>query len=110
MNDPFLQIHDPQHDLPERLGNCEMIAQFGPDEAGKLVHAFSDLEDSFRTVLYKQFPRLADPSVRAEQLENLLLEIREEFRHIVYRIEDPKFFRAMEPSHDWLALAGTKKV
>ncbi len=110
MNEPIVQIIEPMDRLRERLRNCEMIAQFGPDEARRLVCAFSDLEKSFRTVLNEQMPRLVDLSVQGEQLENLMLDIREEFRHILYRIQDPKFFRAMEPSHDWPALARTKKM
>jgi len=109
MSEPLLQTQESRHDLQERLRSCEMVARLGPDEAGKLAQAFSDLENSFRTVLYKHFPGLADPSLRGEQLESLLLNIREEFRRISFRIEDQKFFRAMEPSHDWMALTKTAK-
>jgi hypothetical protein len=40
-------------------------------------------------------------------MENVMLDIREEIRHILSRIQDPKFFCAMEPTHDWLVLAET---
>ena len=93
-----------RHDLRERLENCEIIARLGPHEPQGSSHVFSDLEGYFHTFLYGQLPRLADPSVRGEQLEKLLVDIREEFRHILCLIEEQRFFRAMEPSHDWQAL------
>jgi hypothetical protein len=86
-----------------------MIAKLGPEEADMLVHAFLDLEESLRRFLDEQLPKLADPAAQGEQLEDLLLDIREEFRHVLYHIHDPEFFRAMEPTHEWLTLAASHK-
>jgi len=96
--------------LRERLKSCPLIAKLGPEEADTLVHAFLDLEESLRLFLDEQLPKLADPVVQGEHLEDLMLEIREEFRHILYHIHDPEFFRAMEPTHDWLTLATSPKL
>lgn len=57
-----------------------------------------------RKFLDVQLPKLADPAVKREELEDLLLDIREEFRHSLYHIHDPEFFRLAKPTHDWLAL------
>ncbi|MCU1226403.1 MAG: hypothetical protein JWQ42_4496 [Edaphobacter sp.] len=59
--------------------------------------------------LDEQLPKLADPTVQGEQLEDFLMDIREEFRHILYHLHDPEFFRVVEPTHDWLTLAETAK-
>jgi hypothetical protein len=32
------------------------------------------------------------------------MDVREEFRHILYHLHDPKFFRVVEPTHDSLQL------
>ena len=109
MNELLLQKPEPVDNLRERLASCKMVARLGPDEAGTLVHAFSDLEESLRVFLDEQLPKLTDPAVQGEQLEDLLLDIREEFRHILYHIHDPEFFRAVEPTHEWLVLADTAK-
>jgi hypothetical protein len=109
MSELFLQKREPMDNLRERLGNCPMIAKLGSEEAATLVHAFSDLEESIRLFFDEQLPKLVDPSVQGEQLEDLLLDIREEFRHVLYHIHDPVFFRAMEPTHDWLTLAQSPK-
>ncbi|HUZ96504.1 MAG TPA: hypothetical protein VMU57_16500 [Edaphobacter sp.] len=109
MSELLLQKQEPLDDLRKRLEGCAMIARLGPEEASTLVHAFSDLEESLRLFLDEQLPKLADPAMQGEGLENLLLDIREEFRHVLYHLHDPVFFRAVEPTHDWLVLAETVK-
>ena len=91
-------------DLRQRLAACTMVNQYGPDEAGALVHAFTDLEESMRVFLDEQLPKLTDPITQGEALEEMLMDIREEFRHILYHLHDPEFFRVVEPTHDWLTL------
>jgi hypothetical protein len=109
MSELLLQKRERLDNLRERLASCPVLVRFGSEEAGTLVHAFSDLEESLRVFLDEQLPKLADPSVQGEQLEDLLLDIREEFRHVLYHLHDPEFFRAMEPTHDWLVLAEKPK-
>lgn len=95
-------------DLRQRLSRCATVARYGQEESGTLVHAFSDLEESFRKFLDEQLPKLADPCVEGEQLEDLLLDVQQEFRHILYHLHDPQLFRVLEPTHEWLTLAGEK--
>ena len=79
--------------------------RYGPEEPETLAHAFSDIEESLRKFLDQQLPKLADSSLQGEQLEDLLLDISEEFRHILYHLHDPEFFRVLEPTHEWLTLS-----
>ncbi len=95
-------------DLMQRLSKCPQVMQYGNDEPETLLHAFADLEESFRTFLDVQLPKVLDSSVKGEALEDLLGDIMEEFRHILYHIHDPKFFRLVEPTHEWLALSSEK--
>lgn len=99
MSKLLLQHRDAIAELRQRLSACPLVVRYGPDEAGTLVHAFSDLEESLRKFLDEQLPRLVDPSVRGEALEDLLLDVREEVRHVLYHLQDPEFFRTLEPSH-----------
>ena len=108
MSELLLQKRDQIDDLRERLAQCPMVTQFGQEEPGTLVHAFSDLEESFRRFLDKQLPKLADPAVKGESLEDVLLDVQEEFRHILYHLHDPQFFRLLEPTHEWLAVPGAR--
>jgi hypothetical protein len=105
----LLQTKEALAELGDRLAGCPMVAQYGAEEPGALLLAVSDLEGSFRVFLDEQLPKLADPTVQGEQLEDLLMDIREEFRHVLYHLHDPEFFRVVEPTHDWLILAETAK-
>jgi hypothetical protein len=40
---------------------------------------------------------------------DLLMDILEEFRHVLYHLHDPEFFRVLEPTHEWLTLSSEKK-
>lgn len=106
----LLQTKEALAELGDRLAACPMVAQYGAEEPGALLLAFSDLEGSMRAFLDEQLPKLADPSVQGEALEDLLMDIREEFRHVLYHLHDPQFFRVVEPTHDWLTLAETSKM
>ena len=46
MREFFLQGKDQIAELMKRLDSCPLIARYGPDEAGTLVNAFSDIEGS----------------------------------------------------------------
>jgi hypothetical protein len=94
--------------LVHRLSTSSVIARYGQEEAETLAHAFSDLEQSLRKFLDEQLPKLADPSLQGQVLEDLLPDIREEFRHVLYHLHDPKFFRVLEPTHEWLTVSSYK--
>jgi hypothetical protein len=100
MSQLLLQHGEAIADLTKRLADCPSVSRYGPEEAEALVHAFSDLEQSMRQFLEVQLPKLADPKVRGEVLEELLWDITTgEMRHMLYHLQDPKYFRILEPSH-----------
>ncbi len=109
MSQSILQKKHEIEDLQQRLARCAIVARYGQEEPGTLVYAFSDLEESFRKFLDEHLPRLADPLVQGEQLEDLLLDIQQEFRHILYHIHDPQIFRVLEPTHGWLTVAEVER-
>ena len=82
--------------LAKRLATYKDVMQFDAGEereAWTLAHAFGDLEESFRRFLEEQLPRLTNGQLTGPEIHDLLLEIGEEFRHILYHIKDPKFYR-----------------
>ena len=82
-------------ELADKLSECPQVARYdsGEDkEAWALAHAFNDLEDSFRVFLDRLLPSLRNAD-SPEAVYDILLEIGEEFRHIVYHIRGPKFYR-----------------
>jgi hypothetical protein len=85
--------------LANTLGRFQCVAKFdqsGKVEAGSLAHAFSDLEDSFRKVVDRLLPKLVADGLSEADARDILHEIGEEFRHILYHIRDPKFYRYLE--------------
>jgi hypothetical protein len=108
------QLLNPRNmgELANRLEECPAVTRFDEGdnkEAWTLAHAFMDLEESFRKYLDELLPQVVDPTTKEERLVEVLLDVAEEFRHVLYHLHDPKFFRYMEPTHDWLVLSEGKK-
>lgn len=81
--------------LAELLSRCPQVSKFDDSqnrEAWTLAHAFADLEDSFRRLLERQFPKLAQSELSPSEINDLLLEIGEELRHILYHIKTSGFY------------------
>ncbi len=104
----LLQTREAFQNLADRLHTAPVIGRYGPEEVNTLAHAFSDIEESLRRFLDEQLPKLADASVQGDELEDVLLDIREEFRHVLYHLHDPEFFRLLEPTHEWLTVTEPK--
>ncbi len=82
--------------LAELLMKCPEVTRYdeGEDnEAGAIANAFSDIEKSFHAFLEDQLPRLSNGQLEANEIYDLLLDIGEEFRHILYHINDLKFYQ-----------------
>jgi len=62
-------------------------------EAWTLSHSINDIEESIKILLNEFFPKLRNETIQENEINDLLLDIGEEFRHIIYHIKDPKFFR-----------------
>jgi hypothetical protein len=81
--------------LIDILRRCPEVTRYdesGHNEAETLAHAFSDLEKSFRKFLDEQLPRLEQGQLDPSQVYDLLLDMGEEFRHILYHLKAPKFY------------------
>jgi len=82
--------------LAERLSRCPQVTRFDQGEhreAWTIAHALADLEDSFGRFLDEQLPRLTEEPASNTDLNDVLLEIGEEFRHVLYHINDPAFYK-----------------
>lgn len=82
--------------LADRLARCPDVTRFDSDmesESWTLAHSLGDLEDSFRTFLDRQLPRLAEGTLGPVETYELLLDIGEELRHVIYHINDTRFYR-----------------
>jgi hypothetical protein len=88
------------HELIARLSQVPQVKQFDDNdhsEAETLAHAFLDLERSCQKFVNEHLPRVFDPHLTNEDLVDALFDIGEEFRHILYHVRDPRFYRYLEP-------------
>jgi hypothetical protein len=81
--------------LAERLNRCEQVTRYDTateKQAWKLAYDFLDLAESFRTFLNEQLPKLRDEGLSCGELDDVLAEIGEEFRHILWHIHNAEFY------------------
>jgi hypothetical protein len=91
------QLSDPHQvkDFAKRLSTATKLKSNGDREREPevLAQSFSELEESFRAFLETHLPKLTDPKTSPEELDDLLIEVGEEFRHILYHLREPQFYR-----------------
>ena len=102
MNAHYL-LKDPSEitSLGQRLGMIPSVRKYDDNdysESQTLARTFAELEESFRAYLEIQLPRLIDSDLSLSDLQDTLLDVGEEFRHILYHISDPLFYRYISSS------------
>jgi hypothetical protein len=84
--------------LAAKLAECPAVTKYdaaGEKEAWTMAHAFIDLEGSFKSFLNDQLPKLLNDDLTPQEIHDLLLDIGDEFRHILYHINDPQFYKQL---------------
>ncbi len=82
--------------LAQRFSECSEIARYDSgehNESWSLADGFSDLEQAFRAFLEDHLPKLTDPQLKCEEIVNVLLDIGEEFRTILWHIQGPQYYK-----------------
>lgn len=88
--------------LERRLADCSAVKNLsseGWDEASTLVHSLADLEESFDRYANELLPRLLAAGADQDAIQDVLGDIADELRHVLYHIQDPKFFRHLIDTH-----------
>ena len=88
--------------LADKLSKCPEVSRYDTrdfPESSTLAHAFWDLEESFRKVLDVHLVKLVNEDLDPAAVNSILHDIGEEFRHILYHIKDPLYYRYL-PSTD----------
>jgi hypothetical protein len=83
-------------DLANRLSRIREVAAFdtsGEPQGDTIAHALDGWEDSLAEILDVLLPKLVkDKTASSEHLNDTLYEIGEQLRHILYHIQDTKYF------------------
>jgi hypothetical protein len=81
--------------LARRLGAIPNVTRLDVDDepqAQTIAHAIGDMLDSMERVRNAIVPTLLDKSLSPDDLNNALLDLGEELRHILYHARDTKYF------------------
>jgi hypothetical protein len=82
--------------LAKLLEECPEVSRFDTEtekEAWTLAHDFLDLEESCQAFTQRLLPKLRNGELTPPERYQLLLDVGEEFRHMLYHIKDSRFFR-----------------
>lgn len=97
MKNRLLETQDQISSLAKQLANCPEVQRYSEKaekEEWTLAHALADIEDSCCKIFEVYLPKIVGKKNENEnEIYNTLLDIGEELRHILYHIEDPKFYR-----------------
>jgi hypothetical protein len=80
--------------LAEILSRSKNVTRFDDNdnkEAWTIAYGFRDIEESFQEFL-KLLHKLLDDKITDSEINDLLFDIGEEFRHILYHIKDIKLY------------------
>ena len=66
------------------------------NESETLAHCFLDIEESCKVMINELFPKLLSDSINEDDVDEILYDIGEEFRHVLYHIKDPKFYNYLQ--------------
>jgi hypothetical protein len=82
--------------LAGNLSKCPEVVKYNRgerNEAWTLAISFAEMSGSFEKLLYEEFPKLMEAHLSPSELNDTLLDIGEELRHILYHIQDPDFYK-----------------
>lgn len=69
------------------------MSQSQESEAETLAHAVVDIDEVCKVVTNQLVPRLFDSAATDEQIQEALADLGEQFRHFLYHVRDPQYFR-----------------
>ena len=81
--------------LIKNLEKCERVTKYSTSEenqADTLANSFLDIENALNVIIKEQIPRLYLNDLDANDVDDLILDIGEELRHILYHIYDTKVY------------------
>ncbi len=80
------------------LEKSKTVTSLSKIEASALAHSFLDIEESCNVFIKELLPKLRLPNISEEEVDQILFSIGEEFRHILYHINDPNFYEYLKES------------
>jgi hypothetical protein len=82
--------------LVDKLDKCPLIIKLNSQdekEAVRLANAIFDIKESI-SIMNNKLEKLND-TYDSDMLEDILFDIREELRHVLYHVKDSHFFNCL---------------
>jgi hypothetical protein len=81
--------------LTTNLEKCERVTRYSTQEenqADTLANGYIDMEASMTAITKKLIPQLYKADITSEEVDDIILDIGEELRHILYHINDTNVY------------------
>ena len=81
------------------LEKCERVNKHTTQEenqADTLANTYIDIEDGLKVIIEEQIPKLYLKDLTKEEVDELILDIGEELRHMLYHIKDTKVYSYLD--------------
>ena len=84
--------------ITDILSKSQKVNSFDDDnrECEKLAHALLDIKESSEELTERLLPKLTAHNLTEDNIEEILLDIGEELRHILYHIKSTKFYEYLQ--------------
>jgi len=81
--------------IVKNLEKCKRVTKYSTpteNQADTLANSFLDIEDALGKIINEQIPKLYLGELDANEVDDLILDIGEELRHLLYHIHDTKVY------------------
>jgi hypothetical protein len=81
--------------ITRNLEKCERITRYSTNDenqADTLANALIDIEQSLKKIIDEDIPKLYLNDLNEEDVDDLILDIGEELKHLLYHIKDSKVY------------------
>jgi len=81
--------------ITHNLKKCKRVIKYSTneeDQADTLANSFIDIEESLKKIIMEEIPKMYTCDLSKEEVDDLILSIGEELRHLLYHIQDTKVY------------------
>jgi hypothetical protein len=90
--------------LSRNIKKCKRVTRYSTetyDEVDTLAHALIDIEESLKQIINDDIPKLYLNELNEKEIDDIILDIGEEFRHLLYHIKDTKVYNYILKLYDY---------
>ncbi|WP_138484934.1 hypothetical protein [Dyadobacter bucti] len=82
----------------ERSSILNKLSTKEDNQIDTLANALIDIEESLKKVINEHIPHFYQNELSEEEVEDIIFDIGEELRHLLYHINDTKVYNYLKPN------------